>query len=347
MNIGYISSDKYAPYLGVSLFSLLDHNRDADEINVYIFDVSISDINKKHIETIVDKYARSVTFVSKNDEMEKIVEEEGLSAFCGTSSTYVKIFPELFFEGVDRILMIDCDTIINSSLQELYDTDLRDRYVGAVPEITAYYFSSEYKEIIHRNQFYYNTGVLLWNLKKMRDDNFHQRLIDAFNSFGKPLKLADQSLLNLTIDDSDVVPLNMKYNFNNNLNFIFKGIRRSVMEQYEFRGLGIIEANYYKPIKAKYISIIHFLGSFRPWIKWKNPPLRKYFLKYWKRSPWKNDKFESYLDEMIAYKLSLDPQAFVGKKFVGRIYAAMIAFMERYMPDTLKSLKQIKNTRRR
>lgn len=347
MNIGYISSDKYAPYLGVSLFSLLDHNQNVNSINVFIFDVDISESNKKNIEEIVHKYRRNVTFISKNEEMESIVNKEGLSSFGGTSSTYVKIFPEIFFKNIDRILIIDCDTIINASLEELYNTDLKGCYVGAVPEITAYYFSSENSHILYKNQFYYNTGVLLWNLKKMREDNFHQKFIDAFNEYNTPLKLADQSLLNLTVVDADVFPLNLRYNFNNNLNFIFKGIRRSVMEQYEFRGLGIVEANYYKPINPKYISIIHYLGAYRPWIKWRNPPLRKYFLYYWKRSPWKNLKFESYLDQMIENKLSIDPNAFVGKKFVGRIYAATIAVYERYFPDTFKKMKEIKNKKRR
>ena len=342
MNIGYISSDTFSPYLGTSLYSLLDNNKDIKEINIYIFDVLISENNKEKIINVARKYGRTVKFVGNVDAIKEIVEKNKLPSFGGIASTYVKIMPELFFGEIDRILILDCDTIINQNLSELYNTDIDNCIVAAVPEITAYYYSSEDPKIIYNNRFYYNTGVLLWNLKRMRETNFNTKLLSNFKEYYKPLKLADQSLFNLTVCDEDVKPVNFKYNFNNNLNYIFRNIRRVVMEQYEYMGLGIPEANYYKKIDSENIAIIHYIGDCRPWKKWRMTPLGSCFMKYWRKGPWKNTPRDSYLDQCINQKISKNPSAFAGKKYIGKIYVLLLVILERYFPEIFKKLKEMK-----
>lgn len=336
MNICYISSDKYAPYMGTSLFSLLDNNKEAEELNLYVFDIDINTDNKQKIREIAHNYGRNVVFVSENERMNEIVREYGLSSFCGTTSTYVKIFPYLFLPTMEKVLIIDCDTIVTQGLSELYDTDIQNAYLAAVPEILAYYRSSEDPEIIHKNEFYYNSGVILWNLAKAKSDNFERKFFSSFQKYGKPLKLADQSLLNLSLDDEDIIPLNFKFNFNNNLNYLFSELRPQVMSKYEESGLGIPRVSYNRMVPGKAVVIIHFLGAYRPWIKWRMPPLSGFFLKYWRKGPWKSMKRESYLDEVMAEKMRRNPSSIMGSKYVGRFCAAVYVLLSRYCPGCLK-----------
>ena len=46
MNIVYASNDAYVPFLGISLFSLLENNRQLDKICVFVLSDSISERTK-------------------------------------------------------------------------------------------------------------------------------------------------------------------------------------------------------------------------------------------------------------------------------------------------------------
>ena len=348
MNIGYVSSNEYAPYVGTSMYSLFDKNKEVDKICVYILDAHISEDNKNKMRSIAQKFRREIVFIS---DREKTVNElRDVHHFdyshhktSATLYTYGKLLPGLLFDDgkMDRILIIDSDIIINHSLKELYDMDLEDHYLAAVPEISAYYVSSEYKEIIYKNKFYYNSGFLLWNLKKIREDNFNQRVFDAKKAFTKPLKLSDQSLLNLTLTDSDVVSLPLKYNYNLGLH-TDSARREKIYKQYADNGLLPKMKDYNKKLPAKEIYVLHFLGARRPWIKYRYPPFVTYFLWYWRKTPWKSMPRESFLDTVIKDKVKRNPNALAGKGKIGRAYAAAALTIERYCPQLFATVRRIK-----
>lgn len=328
MNIGYVSSDKYAPILGTSLLSLLYTNKDIPQITIFIFDDNIEEKNKTIISNIVQEFNREVHFVSL-DKIRDFVKENKLTRFGKSNVTYAKIFPFLCLENaIDRILMIDCDTIINGSLEEIYLSSLKEGFVGAVPEISAYYKSSEDPEIIYKNKFYYNTGFLLWDCKKAIESQFICQAIRAFAMYNKDLKLADQSLLNLSTDSEDICPIHYKYNYNCNLH-IYPILRKEVQARYATEGLGYPELNPSKKLKKKNIIMIHFLGDKRPWIKGKFAPFASLYNKYLKMSPWKSYKKESYYETILLNKIRANPRSIFSNRILGWIYAFLKALGER------------------
>ena len=52
MNILYASDNHYADILGISILSLLENNRECDDIKVSIINDEISDENIRNIESI-------------------------------------------------------------------------------------------------------------------------------------------------------------------------------------------------------------------------------------------------------------------------------------------------------
>ena len=78
-----------------------------------------------------------------------------------------KIFPNL-----DTILSLDVDTIINDNISELWDLDLTNYYLAAVEQS---YRSSQEKK-------YINGGVILLNLKKLKEDKMDDTIINALNT---------------------------------------------------------------------------------------------------------------------------------------------------------------------
>lgn len=328
MNIGYISSDAYAQHLGVSMLSLFENNVNVKEINVYIYDDGIQQENKDKMLEVAKRYKRKVIFC-QTERLNQIVSKLGFPSFRDSFATYAKIFPALSFPVKDRILIIDCDTIINQSLQEIYNTAMGKTLVMAVPEFSAYFMSSEDKAVIYKQKFYYNTGFLLWDVRKVLASNFIERAHTAFINYGKKLRLADQTLFNLTVEDCEVLPIHYKYNYNINLH-IYPNVRKKVQRLYAKFELGYKNINPSKKISGNKIVVIHYLGDKRPWISGKFAPLSSYYKRYWKKSPWKNNKRESYFNYIIIEKIKQDPRSIFANYYLGKVYAFIRAICERY-----------------
>ena len=84
-------------------------------------------------------------------------------------AAFTKIFPDL-----DRILTIDVDTLVRDNISNLWDLDLTDYYLAAVPE---------YKLSKELGYPYINMGVAMLNLDKMRKDKMDDKLIAYLNKY--------------------------------------------------------------------------------------------------------------------------------------------------------------------
>ena len=94
----------------------------------------------------------------------------------GTMWTYIgliRVALSKLFPQYDRILSIDCDTIVIQDISELWDLPLDDYYFAAVREPL---LSDE------RQCIYINAGVMMLNLKKLREDHKDDELIHALNT---------------------------------------------------------------------------------------------------------------------------------------------------------------------
>ena len=78
-----------------------------------------------------------------------------------------KVFPDL-----DKILSIDCDTIVDADVSELWDIPLGDYYVAGVREPSL---------SVSSHGLYINAGVTMWNLAKLREDGKDNAMIDDLN----------------------------------------------------------------------------------------------------------------------------------------------------------------------
>lgn len=83
-------------------------------------------------------------------------------------SALTKVFPQY-----DRILSIDCDTVVLNDISELWDIDLDDYYVAGVkePVLTE-----------QHGYLYINAGVTMWNLQKCREDGMDDKMIYDLNA---------------------------------------------------------------------------------------------------------------------------------------------------------------------
>ena len=116
---------------------------------------------------------------------------------CLMKCTMTKLFPDR-----DRVLFLDCDTIVHRPLSQLWDIYMDGYYYGAVKQRTDG----------RRGEFtkgdYYNVGVLLCNLEMLRDGT-EDKLIRLLNE--KEYTYPEQDCINETLKGK-IYPLAGRYN---------------------------------------------------------------------------------------------------------------------------------------
>ena len=118
--------------------------------------------------------SKKITVINIRDIVPQIFDVN--SPNYGTMWTYIGLIRVAFtklFPEYDRILSIDCDTIVREDISELWDLTLDDYYFAAVREPLL----SETRQCI-----YINAGVMMINLKRMRNDGKDDELIHALNT---------------------------------------------------------------------------------------------------------------------------------------------------------------------
>lgn len=165
MNIVYAADDNYAEMLGISIISLFENNKDCEEITVFILDDKIKSGSKEKLNFVAEKYARKIKFYPIPN-LNELVGVEIKTNERWSLSTFSRLFLEKILpDEIDKVIYLDCDILVNDSLEKLYDTNLGGNYCGGVSDCIG---KNHKKNIgLKPDDIYINAGVMLISLKKM------------------------------------------------------------------------------------------------------------------------------------------------------------------------------------
>lgn len=277
MNIVYASNDSYARHLGVSMCSLFDRNRNCRSLSVYVLSLGLSEDSRKGLEEIAKQYGRELVIVEMGDLKERFhfpVDTGGYDI-----SIMSRIFMgEMLPDSVERVLYLDCDTVVVQPLRRLWDTNLQGKIMGAVMEPTIY---QEVKDFIDlgMEQPYFNSGVLLVDLKQWRDGGIQNRLLRFWQDKGGKLFASDQDLLNGALK-GEIMPLDPRYNFFTNYRyFSYEDLAKHSPSYRAVTKEAFMEAK-------RHPAIIHYMGDERPWIRGNLNHYRRAYDQYLAKTPW-------------------------------------------------------------
>lgn len=287
MYIVYASDNNFAEVMGISIMSLYENNRSIG-ITIYILDSGISELNKERIICICKKYNRiePIWIQARN-----INEELGMKVQMdrGSLSQYARLFVStLLPQDIERVLYLDCDTIINDSLSELWNLSLNGKTIAALNDA----FSKLYRKNIglKPNDVMFNSGVMLIDIKKWRENNVEEHLLRFIKEHNGMIQQGDQGALNAILS-KDTYCMEPKFN--------------SVTIFYDFTYEEMLI--YRKPPKfytkeevkvaVEQPVIIHFTTSFlsrRPWVEGCQHRYKDKYLLYKSISPWKDEAIREY-----------------------------------------------------
>ena len=223
IHICYSSDNNYVKYLGVSIKSLIENASKNHNYYIYILDNNISDIGRdKLLKLQTDNCF--IKFIATAELMEKYqINNLHLSGHI-TIATYLRLLIPNIFTNLEKIIYVDCDTIINNDIALLYQYNIENSlfgvikdigliYKGAINKIDEKYFHNVLKLDNYSN--YFNAGVLLYNLAKIRDNK--SDVFDVVKKIKKP-KFHDQCYLN-AFAKGQVTYLPFEWNFFGNFKY--------------------------------------------------------------------------------------------------------------------------------
>ena len=282
MNILYQSDDNYAVYMGVSICSLLENNKAADNIHIYIIDDGISEDNKIKIKNMTEEYKRQVSFISGESVLQdkEITDVFSYVGMRKNSHSYLKMFfAKLLPDVTGRLIYIDCDTAVDGDISGLEHIDMCDKTIGMVMDSLV--VESKKSVGLNKEDRYYNSGVILIDIDKWRERDCSKRIMEHIKNV-RTYGTVDQDVLNIELKD-EIVTLPIKYNLQPvHLVYSYKLYAKVFKHCEEYYTKSEIEEAVDSP------AIIHYLRYIgeSPWNADNVHPGTVYFDKYLALSPW-------------------------------------------------------------
>lgn len=238
------------------LNSLKKTKQDDTVVNYYLFVEDVDDEVKQYFKDLI-----SADFRIQIEDTSWF--KERINSPYRTYLYYVRCLFPSYFTWLDKILYLDTDIVfLQNGVEQLWETNVDNYSLGAVSDITVNYFKplAKIEKDPTKTKDYFNSGVLLMNLKRIREANKHKQLQKWMLKWNlKELKPStmDQTLLNYIFREDEVNYLDYKYN---DYSLVITKTVYSVFKQ---------KLNKYsEPIQSvKDAIILHFLGELKPWRK--------------------------------------------------------------------------------
>lgn len=180
MIIAMCCTKNWYSYVAVELYALFKHNN-IEKVYLFIEDDTIPFIKNDKVHFINCKNLPN--YISKDSP--------------NYNSIYTQMsFLRCYFSKIlneDKILYIDADAIVVDNIQELWDIDLKDNVIAGVHEGGTDW--NAHLCTYGLNDTYINSGVLLMDLKKIREEKLDDSMLYLLNHnhFWYP----DQDIINL------------------------------------------------------------------------------------------------------------------------------------------------------
>ncbi|HJC08849.1 MAG TPA: glycosyltransferase family 8 protein [Candidatus Gemmiger stercorigallinarum] len=194
LSVLYGCDDNYAPHAGISMTSLLENNRDIDELTVYFAAQDLSQQNLDRLCALARQYGRRIVFLD-TCRARQAMDQYPCRGWNGSLATWLRFFVlDQIPVDVDRLLWLDADTIVTGSLKPLCSLSL-DGWAAACA-CDAICYRERYRLGFSSQDAYYNAGVILFHLAYWRQqsllDSLFRRLPERIDSY----RLNDQDMLN-------------------------------------------------------------------------------------------------------------------------------------------------------
>ena len=234
---------------------------------------------------MIKKFGRTLTYLSHPD-IEKW-SKTSINVGRWNISTFYRLFlPSMLPSTVNRVLFIDCDTLVMQDLTPIWEMDMKDKWLYGVDDCRGAAYRTNLG--LKPEDNYINNGVLLIDLEAWRKNNVEDMFLEYIRNNQGDITFVDQGVQNgvlSKIKRSGILP--PKYN------------AMTVFFAFNYKNLIKLRRPPIPGNPAEYKEavehpvIVHFQSCFRmsirPWVVGSKHPYTKTYLRYKSKSPWKDE----------------------------------------------------------
>ncbi len=254
--IVFAVDDNYAPFLSVTLNSIFCNCSKDFYYKIYVLTDGLSEENKKNL-SIYNTEISSVEYLNVKKNLEEIKDLLYLRDYF-SNATYYRFFIPSLLPQYDKVLYLDSDLIVLDDISKLFFTDLENNYAGAVMEevmsLVDVFGNYVEKGLGINRANYFNAGVMLLNLKALREISLLEKFSSLISKFIFKVT-QDQDYLNVILKDK--------------VKFLDLGWNKCPMKNDDF--------------DCKNLKIIHFKLHLKPWL-YDQVNFGEYFWEYANKS---------------------------------------------------------------
>lgn len=270
INVCLACDNNYAKYAGVVVASVLANSKDDEDLRFYILDGGISENKKTEILSLKSIKDCKIEFVQIDEAMFEDYKKVATHKYISIA-TYYRLRLATLLPEVERIIYFDCDMVVNSSLNNLFNVELGENVIAGVRDIN--------KRMLQQNPSYINAGMVLFDLNKIREENIEQKFYDYTNENFETIKMGDQTIINE----------------------VLKGRIKIVEDEWNVQSSNFTNRSSY----TKHPYIIHYVAKRKPWHFGSFSVHRQLYFKYLQMTPWKLNGFKEkfywyYLNQIMS-----------------------------------------------
>lgn len=195
--------DAYAPFLAVTIASIKDNASPHYAYRIHILTDNLSEENRLRLSSLAAP-GFEITFVPLAEKLAHMGADARLRRHCfqafSSLAIYFRLFIPQLFPQYDKGIYLDADIVVPGDLSRLWEEPLGNALIGACADYSIQHIApfmryiDRYVGVDHRN--YVNSGVLLLNMKRLREVDMAGRFLRWMNRYHFPTVAPDQDYLN-------------------------------------------------------------------------------------------------------------------------------------------------------
>jgi hypothetical protein len=201
-HVAFCISDNYSSIVAVTLQSFVDHHTNESVFIFHIVSEAMSADNLAYLKSVIAPRP-SWQLVYHPIEKKNLAH---IPTGPFTIHTWYRIFlDQLLPEEVEKVLYLDADTLIASSIDELFQIPLENVAIGAAKDQQNFIIATKQRIGLPQQHTYVCAGVLLMNLSYWREHNIAQQILDWAIANAHRLGCPDQDAINVVLREKTVV----------------------------------------------------------------------------------------------------------------------------------------------
>jgi lipopolysaccharide biosynthesis glycosyltransferase len=261
INVALASDENYVAHMAATIASVLCNTPVQTRVNVYVLSNDLSEKSVERLESLASIRDFNLHVLHVDPQL-----FDGCPSTRHTVNMYFRLHLPFLLSDQHKVIYFDSDVIVRDSILPLWALDIGEKPFGACEDSLSLIGSPDQKRALRSaNGKYYNSGVLVMNLDRMRRDNVEERILTWMRnevSAGTSLTYPDQDAINALFSDV-IFDLPLEWNFQ----------------------FPLFEHPRFHNVRPK---VLHFTTHNKPWKFTAEPKYKSEYWQYLDLTPWRD-----------------------------------------------------------